>query len=115
MKRSYLTSSQLADVSVTKMLLCTVLVFGICYALLLVDSIMALIIAFRELEPENYTKVMTFRKQSWILLEFLSVINSGSNFIIYCVMGKRFRASLTQMLVQFWNLFTCTQTGTGTA
>ncbi|KAJ6640988.1 G-protein coupled receptor daf-37 [Pseudolycoriella hygida] len=73
------------DNSVTKMLLCVVIVFGICYSFEFVRRVM-------NFAQKEY--MMKYNYYDYIintLADIFYVLNSSVNFIIYCVLGKSFR------------------------
>uniref|UniRef100_X2B1Y7 G-protein coupled receptors family 1 profile domain-containing protein n=1 Tax=Capitella teleta TaxID=283909 RepID=X2B1Y7_CAPTE len=81
--------------NITLMLVVVVCVFIVCT---LPDLFLRLIVAFREFFP-HLTRGLQWHWLSAmnVITNMLLVINSSINFLIYCLIGKKFRKILTQM------------------
>ncbi|ELT97118.1 hypothetical protein CAPTEDRAFT_182197 [Capitella teleta] len=81
--------------NITLMLVVVVCVFIVCT---LPDLFLRLIVAFREFFP-HLTRGLQWHWLSAMnaIANMLLVVNSSINFLIYCLIGKKFRKILTQM------------------
>jgi len=84
--RQTLTQSHCAELSIAKMLLCVVFVFGMCY----LPSVYFTVIYTHE----KYYSDEEFMFHLLLLSFLTSSVNSAINFIIYCLMSQKFRATL---------------------
>ena len=82
-----MTQSQNTEISIAKMLLCVVLVFGICYF----PSAYYFFMDMPDEEVENYDDLFS-------LSIFSKSVTSAVNFIVYCVMNKKFRETLMNLM-----------------
>jgi len=85
--RQNLTHSQSLELSITKMLLCVVLVFGICYL-----PMAGSLLGANKLDPKLTYQIFLFGVLT-------TSVNSAVNFTIYCLMSSKFRS----VLIELWN------------
>lgn len=83
-----MSTSQANEISITKVLLCIILIFLLC-------NLLALILNFREAFGHGQSTNEIIH-----LSAFFVTINSAVNFLIYCLMGKKFRKVCWQILYE---------------
>ena len=95
-----MTKSQVTEISLAKMLLCVVLVFGICNIPAIIRAIIFAAPNNPELirlsdagRVEKYVPYTILRIVDWLCI----AINSAVNFLIYCIMSRLFRKSLIDL------------------
>jgi len=85
---SSMTKSQRNDISISRMLICIVSVFLAC-------NFLSAVFLLGELVGERISGEVN------IVSEFLICVNSAVNFIIYCVMVKKFRRTSAKLFPIF--------------
>jgi len=83
-RRQSLTQSHCTELSIARMLLCVVFVFGICYLPTLYVSFLF----------ANVNSDFAFTYNVLLLAFLTTSVNSAVNFIIYCLMSQKFRETL---------------------
>ena len=97
-----LTKSQLSEISVAKMLLCVVGVFGICTAPVIIKAIVKEVSGQDFVRPSDAGELETYYSHTILrIIHWLGiVVNSSVNFMIYCTMSTSFRKSLFSLYNQ---------------
>ena len=80
-RRLDMSSSQIQEVSIAKMLFCIVIIFLLCNVVTIISHMME---AFGGPRPNELTAASNF----------LVLMNSATNFIIYCLLSRKFRVVL---------------------
>jgi len=80
-QRQQMTQSQVQDVSIAKMLFCIVIIFLLCNIVTIVSHMLH---AFEFHRPNELASISNF----------LVLVNSAANFVIYSLLSKKFRRVL---------------------
>ncbi len=94
-RRQSLTQSQVQAVSIAKMLFCIVLIFVMCNVTTILSHMLE---AFGGPHPNELTAASNF----------FVLVNSASNFVVYCFLSKNFRGVLLDFMRNcFPNCWNC--------
>ena len=97
-------SSSTNEVNLATVLICIVIMFLLCHSPRLIINLAEFIIS------KSYSDCDQFRPPAWFLcltsfMHWLLIVNSSSNFIIYCFMGQKFKQVLLQKIPRYVNVF----------